>query len=327
MRRKRRWLWVSVLLALLVAGPFLPWAYLLAAGLARGEHFYHGLPSSYWSVVIQRRDRDLRLWHLPWSTRWLNWLQNYVGQGNEPAVVKDDPAAALVLVDLLRDKDPRVQDRAALLLGRYHQGERLVPPLVLLLGEADARRRCAGCYVLMELGSAAKAAVPALVQALKDKDPQVRWLAVVALGSIGPDAEPAAPVLVQFLGDRDEELRTAAAASLRSIQARAGVMVPALAAVVNRPTCSEEQFQWAARALVHDFGPEGVRVLAAALPDLESKRCVRVLRWLDAWKEQAGPAVPVIVRLAEGTDPSVRSAASEVLRHIDPQAAKEAGIE
>jgi hypothetical protein len=53
MTAKHRWLWASILLLLLVIGPLVPWGYYAAAGLVRGEHSYHGLPSSYWSRQVR----------------------------------------------------------------------------------------------------------------------------------------------------------------------------------------------------------------------------------------------------------------------------------
>jgi HEAT repeat protein len=60
--------------------------------------------------------------------------------------------------------------------------------LVALLEDKDWRVRQAAARILGEVGPAAKESVPDLIRLLQDKYGDVRWAAAKALGEMGPAA-------------------------------------------------------------------------------------------------------------------------------------------
>jgi hypothetical protein len=101
----RRWLWLAVaLLLILLAIP----GYWVLPGLVRHEHFYHGLPSSYWTSDIRNRiERDERRKAGQFSL--LDELGSLASRGTKPSVLRGDPAAVPVLIEVLADADPAVR--------------------------------------------------------------------------------------------------------------------------------------------------------------------------------------------------------------------------
>jgi hypothetical protein len=120
-------------------------------GTLRGESFYRGRPTSYWSREVSRcpKTSDYRcslagLWHAPRvpatrvdGVKAVFGLPHTVTSPRFP-LRDDDPSAVPVLIDLLKDPDPGVRMYAAESLGG--------------------------------LGTAAAAAVPALTESLRDED-------------------------------------------------------------------------------------------------------------------------------------------------------------
>jgi hypothetical protein len=207
MRTQRiRWLGLTALIVIL---PFLPWAYYIAAGLIRGEHFYGWLPSSYWS-------RAIRSWHdrkTPNPTRttaWLHRIQSYLFRDARPSVLKGEDGSIPVLIDLFRDREPDVRlaalSAAASIPGfRDKDGISAVPVLIQVIEQdEDGRVRDKAIVVLTSLGPAV---VPLLIQALEHPSASVRKGAAYALGQHGPESQAAIPSLIKALKDRDEEVR------------------------------------------------------------------------------------------------------------------------
>jgi HEAT repeat protein len=89
-------------------------------------------------------------------------------------------------LEALKDKNPRVRQRAVEALGN--------------VGKADP------------------AAIPALIGALQDPNPTIRGKVALALLKSGRDAEEAVPALTQLLQDKDAKVRLYAAKALEKIQ-------------------------------------------------------------------------------------------------------------
>jgi HEAT repeat protein len=90
------------------------------------------------------------------------------------------------LLDLLKDKDPKMRYYAARELGHF--------------------------------GAQAGEVVPALTEALKDEDKDVRMRAASSLGEIGPEARPAIPALEGALKDPDPGVRKAADQAMKTLR-------------------------------------------------------------------------------------------------------------
>jgi HEAT repeat protein len=76
----------------------------VAAGLLRGEHLYLGLPSRYWAGAVRRWAEGPDLARARFAA-----VRRYLGLDSLPAVLRGDPAATFVLMDLLRDTDREVR--------------------------------------------------------------------------------------------------------------------------------------------------------------------------------------------------------------------------
>jgi HEAT repeat protein len=171
-------------------------------GWIRGESFYQGRPTSYWSQQIrayQHRvppssiDRLMATLGLSAPNHREPPLEAMLGQ--EP-----DPAAVPVLTELLGDPDDQVRYHAANTLS--HCGPKAgaaVPALVKMLRDPNIYDRRNAAKTLAHIGPAAKEAVPDLIEALKDEDEWVLYHVAMALGRIGPDAREAVPGLIQVL--------------------------------------------------------------------------------------------------------------------------------
>jgi hypothetical protein len=214
----RRWLLRAVLLlsVVLVGALAVPVVHWRLWGWLRGESFYRGRPTSYWSreaadwcmdhdwgcipglrrhtlpdvLGYDRTDRLERCLHIP------------PRQGEAAEVLwAGDEAAVPVLIELLKDEDSDVRGEAARALGRA--------------------------------GPRARGAIPALVELVSDgqvNEVSVHELAAEALGRMGRDARAAVPALLALSRDEREHVsvRHNAAEALKQIdpQAAADAGVP-----------------------------------------------------------------------------------------------------
>lgn len=170
-------------------------------GWVRGESFYAGRPTRYWSERVAA-------WMHPGSdgtpadgqerTDPLRLLDRR-GEVAPPFGQPPDPAAVPVLRELLRDEDRQVCLFACQALARLGpQAEPAVAALANLLGHPDVSRRRNAAMALAALGPVGRGGVPALTRALRDEDEWVAYQAATALGRIGKDAAEAVPALTEL---------------------------------------------------------------------------------------------------------------------------------
>lgn len=213
-RRWRIWLGLAFVLVLVVAY-FHPGVYWPIAGWLKGEAFYQGYPTSYWSRAIPQYWDSRRLEDIRQSTStpacWVDRLMLFFNLNHRVGIdppfqirsdQEKDPAAVPVLVELLEDKDDQVCFYAANALGLLgHEAKPAVPTLIKMLSHPDVFHRRNAVHTLAAIGSEAPSAVPALIEALNDRDEEalvIDW-AVLALGFIGPEAKEAVPNLIELL--------------------------------------------------------------------------------------------------------------------------------
>jgi HEAT repeat protein len=135
---------------------------------------------------------------------------------------------------------------------------------------------------------------PALVKALQDPDGGVRILAAGSLYEVDPDAAARAevvPLLVNNL--TDARFGAAAARTLGKIAKEPGLVVPALTALLTS-------------------GTDYVRETAVVA--------------LGQFGTKAENALPELIRTLDDTNPRLRTAATNALKAIDPEAAAKAGV-
>src|SRR5260370_25805387 len=93
-----------------------------------------------------------------------------------------------------------------------------VPSLLELLRDKDPKMRYYAARQLGHFGSQPGEVVPALTEALKDEDKRVRMGSAYALGEIGPGAKSALSALEAALRDPEAEVRKAAAYAIKKVR-------------------------------------------------------------------------------------------------------------
>jgi hypothetical protein len=127
MRLRRRWV-LAGLSGLVLALPWLLWGGYTLLALAHGEHFYHGLPTSYWRSRLAQTDGGL----VPaWLRTFPKVLQaaDYLGLGTDSAPFTDVDALPM-LADLLHDENITVRYRVVRALGPLGVQTESVGPLL-----------------------------------------------------------------------------------------------------------------------------------------------------------------------------------------------------
>lgn len=159
---KRRWrLLICLALLLLVLGSLLhPAVHWRVIGWWRGEAFYQGRPTSWWSTELQRwgpayyigLDGGLAYSSEPYWCRRSSWwedaLRTNVGVASSsqpPLVQAGDRAAIPLLVELLAHEDVDVRHIAVYGLGRLgKEAQMAVPTLMQFVEEAEKRKLAGG---------------------------------------------------------------------------------------------------------------------------------------------------------------------------------------
>jgi HEAT repeat protein len=260
-----------------------------------------------------------------------------------PAVLRRDPAAVPVLVDLLKDENWHVRFEALLALGQTPAlAGSIVQPVTALLRDKARDVRDKAIWNLVKLGTEAKNALTDLTERLCDRndDIRIRCLAAHALGEIGNQvttaiaAKNVLPGLMERLRDPSEDIRVpcSAAHALGELGRR---VKPA--AVVLRDSLKAEDLEVrveAAMALwrMTNEAQTVLPVLVAAVKDTHSqafcdgasrswtiKQCRSQAAYLLGEIGSQAPAViPILMEALD--DPDVRWAACSALGCIGPKA-------
>jgi HEAT repeat protein len=152
---------------------------------------------------------------------------------------------------------------------------------------------------LIALGENAQAAVPALIALLSEKHPGVRYHAVFALRCLGPVASNALPALIRCLSDPEFIVRDDAVMSLGTLQQEPEKVVPILIEFIQK---------------YRNDKTDGLILCRDAIDALR------------AHGEKAKAGVPNLLELLGDEHEGFRSAATNALFRIDPEAAAKAGI-
>ncbi|PTL85929.1 HEAT repeat domain-containing protein [Vitiosangium sp. GDMCC 1.1324] len=141
------------------------------------------------------------------------------------------------LGQLLKEKDPKVRERAAEILGTLGAAAREQAPLLIevLLTDPNEKVREKAAWALGAQGEAAKEHVPRLAALLKDPHWHVRERAARALGELGEVAKEHVPRLASRLKDPDARVRAQAARALGEMGEAAKEYVPRLAGLLKDP--------------------------------------------------------------------------------------------
>lgn len=125
------------------------------------------------------------------------------------------------LAGLLKDADPAIKRKAAVLLGQIGPAARsqALSGLLELLRDKNEEVSVAGLAALEKLGPPDKAEVELFRTALGDDSPMVRRFALAALTALGEEAEKAVPDLIAlFQREKEAQGRVEALAALGKIK-------------------------------------------------------------------------------------------------------------
>jgi hypothetical protein len=215
--RRRAWIF-GILSGLICATLLVPYTRCGLRGWIAGEHFYRGLPSSYWGAAIQDwyddYDEDDEGGRSPnlfkQALRFLGFATT-----RKPQVLEMDPAAIGVFLDLVeRHQDGRVRSRACISLGLLHDTRATTVLEHALAMDQDSQVRRSAAQALGFVGD--RDAVPVLAQRLREEPcDDVRSGIGRALGEIGGD--DAVKALQSALNDKSDDVRESCELSLERL--------------------------------------------------------------------------------------------------------------
>jgi HEAT repeat protein len=175
---------------------------------AEKERVYKGKTARQWVAVL--KDKSDR--------RSKEWVIGTLGEMGPDARV-----AVPALIELLKDKDLRVEAAAA--LGEIGPDAKAALPAMMEALRAERRAQSLGCYrVARSLALIGEAAVPLLLDAL-EKEQDIQEAVATALGYIG---EPAAAPLVRLLAGKNTDLSHLAWITFGQMKCSAAAAVPLL---------------------------------------------------------------------------------------------------
>src|SRR5262245_6242228 len=255
-----------------------------------------------------------------------------------------------LLIEVSRDKDPKVRERAIHNLSRLETdtsartptllaalvddnqdvriaaGEGLlgigapaVPGLIQMLASQNPRDARNAAKVLGRIGADAKAAVPELIKLLKHENDEVRSAAISALGEIGADAKSAVPALIHVLQhDAEDDLRGIAAYNLGEIGPDAKDAVPLLIERLKDGKNDGAGFRGSiAAGALGKIGPAAKVAIPALIEGLEQYDRVRVpLACVEALGEmgaEAKDAIPALIAAMQSVEKDYKAYRGEAI--------------
>ncbi len=159
--------------------------------------------------------------------------------------------------------------------------------------------RLLGAFGLIALGPDSRSAIPTLIASVNDSNPDIRYAVGFTLEALAPVAgNDLLPFLKKCVEDPDVIVQSEAIRVLGQMRQESEQVIPLLLAILAKPS-----------------GQQGSMRIRAD-----------TLRALRQFGVDAKPAVPSLVELLNDADVDIRSAATNALRKIDPDAAVKAGV-
>jgi len=226
------------------------------------------------------------------------------------------PQADATLRVLLVDGTPGVRAAAATALGNFGGvSDKVVPALLGAVGDDNDDVAYAALKSLSNIGP--PEAVEAMREQLRHKDPRRRELAAAVLWRMAEGAKPALPELESALSDDRAEVRVNVLGAL-------GMLGPPRAeveeAILNATRDSDPRVRaQAAVALGRVVRvPKTMATLVAMFQDEDAQVRYCAVSWLMTFRDQAGGAIPEVVRMLGDENTKVRHAAEQALTLIGP---------
>jgi hypothetical protein len=241
---------VSLALAACALGP---WMYYVGLGIQRGEHFYHGLPSTYWKKSVGEYLEPWQAQPPSFPVRLLRRLHPQSGPAST-SILNPDPAAVPVLIDLLQDAHGGVRGLACITLGEIGPPASPAIPAIIEAVKSEGAFPSGGQLLSAAPGALAQIgpdAVGPVTRLLEDENRYRRQWAATVLYVMGPTAEPAVPVLIRALGDSDPWVRQQVIHALGQMGPRAIAAIPSLRAfrATRAQYTRDNEFEMATEAL------------------------------------------------------------------------------
>jgi HEAT repeat protein len=184
-------------------------------------------------------------------------IDYFINTGQWDECEKIGEAAAVYLIDYLRDSDPYIRANAIKILGNIKDNQAF-DPLINALKDEDSYVRKMAVEALAKTGN--EHAVDPIINALEDRDSDVREKAAEMLGEMGGNR--AIRPLIKSLKDKDSKVREEAAKSLGNVK-DTNAIHPLIAALKDE---KPEVRANAIEALIK-IGEPSVNPLIAALDD------------------------------------------------------------
>lgn len=225
---------------------------------------------------------------------------------------KAGTAAVPLLLDALRDKDPKVQRQAVGALRVLDvDDETMLRAVTPLLKDDDATVRQYAVGVLHRCGPGA---VPLLMTALKDNNESVRQQVVLALQSVGADEKLLRPALLEALKDGDPFVRAGTLGALTRFGPSA---IPQLSEALKDRSPLVRKV--AATALGR-FDLKVAPLLIAALQDDDDQVWDAARKSLIGLAAENKKLLPLIVQALKSDNKNVRIGAAYVMERFGSDA-------
>jgi HEAT repeat protein len=258
-------------------------------------------------------------------------LEKRVGALSELGWVKNpDDTLVAILVEALKDPEPRVRAAAAEAVGTLGpKAKATLPALLELLGDmeleqaAKQNRRGTDEVLPVTVANLGADGVPGLAAVVKDpaKKPAARYQAIVALSLLGRKAKAALPVLEAAMQDKIAPL---AAESACAYALAGGDPTKSLAVLRDSLKHQSPFVNWTAARAVERLGPRARAVVPDLLPLLKhAEPDVRIMaaRAFGKLGPDAKPAVPALAELLKSGDGRQRFQVALALGELGPDAA------
>jgi HEAT repeat protein len=222
-------------------------------------------------------------------------------------------------------KHPKACYWACLVLADMGPAAKPTVPLIMdVLDHEHAECRMQALVTLGKIGPGAAAAVPKIIDLLKnDEFGAVKAAAAFALVSIGAKSDDVIAALLEARGSDDELTRVVAAWSLIELRREDEANVKESIDIILEGLKSEQQQirAMAARALIEGEAPDELVIPAflEALKNADDETVFQVVEGLASFGARAVPRVAGALQ-----NDQLRHLAVEVLRRVDPEAAKAA---
>jgi HEAT repeat protein len=234
-------------------------------------------------------------------------------------------AATPSLIRLLKDPNPKVRSRAALMLGNMtspNNSDFLLSRTPSIFGTSNSvGLPTSAATALKRKRESARSSIPSLVPLLKDLNSEVRLNAAFTLGEMEESAKFTIPQIIPLLKDSNPDVRSIAAEALKTLG--------------YQPSQQVSQSEEIDRLILQLKSPDPVvrSSAAKALGDMrESAKAaipslILLLKDSDSWPsavmalERIGDsAIPSLISLLKGSDSVVRSFAAMTLERIGDSA-------